>query len=232
VDKFCKKIHFSKGDVCWYHMFDNTCKFGNKCSNKHSLRYCELIQTRGLNRLNDFTLRNLLRLSKQFEIKFCKSIETCSSFNCVSLHCCFHYYVHDDCIKKQNECVYGHNFDVHLDHNLKVLSKRNLDGYLENDDDIKTYLISAYFGIKKKRKNSLQFTCNESLDTSKIDILHEILLFMTRNNTFHVEFDELCCKIQRNSKEVKNFINKDQHNFLLFDRFDATQILQFIPVSL
>lgn len=169
-------------------------------------------------------------MSKIFEIKFCRSIETCLNLGCTNLHCCFHYYIFDDCKQNENECKHGHNINVHLNHNLKVLNTRNID-IISNENGLKTYLISAYFGVKKKRKNSLQLA-DALIDIPKVNILHQIVSFLIENNAFHVDLSFLCNQIQISLNEVCNFIRKDQHNFLLFDKFDTKKQLLFIPVSL
>lgn len=227
IDKFCKKIHFSTGEICWYYVFQQSCKFGVKCSNSHLLRNCELIKKRGLTSLNETKLRKLLRLSKQNEIKFCKSIDTCKTFDCSSLHCCFHYYVHENCDNK-NDCKSGHDFNLHLDHNVNVLSKKGLDN-LKDNDDLKTYLAYAYFGIKKRRVNSKIVT---PLFNTSNSILYKILSIIIKDNIFHIDFDTLCRQIHHiDSYEIRDFIKKDKSNFFLFDKFDGKEVLIFIPVS-
>lgn len=156
-NKLCKKFHINKNNLCWFYLFDGSCKFADDCGNKHNARSCSVIKERGLHTLDDNILRKVLQLSKLLATKFCRAkLNQCLNKDCESLHCCYYHFILNSC--KDVKCSYGHSIGVQYKKNEKFLEQHGLSAL--NNEQIKIYIESSYTGIKISDK-----CVSKSIDT-------------------------------------------------------------------
>ena len=156
TDIYCKKFHLK--NMCYFFLFEN-CKFGNKCKDNHTFNRKSICFTeRQLTKevIDDTTLMKLIRLSEdKYSIKFCINKSKCE-YNCDSLHCCKYHFTGQKCNFSMSDCVHGHslydnNNSKNSEHNLNVLSKRDLNDV--NELDLRNFICDAYKCFKSKCKS-------------------------------------------------------------------------------
>jgi hypothetical protein len=155
TDKKCRNFHLE--NICYYFLYENNCKYKNKCKSSHTInRSNNVFNDRKLNDasiVDDQMLSKLIQLSEKFSLKICKyGTEECTEENCGMLHCCFFHFTGKMCKNNNVTCPHKHSLfdESNKKHNEVILREKCLLDL--NEFDLRNFIVDAINGKKQKCK--------------------------------------------------------------------------------